>query len=52
MSTGGTDGTSPAEMKVYVNRDDLDFGTVAELPPQQKWDLQENLRGEIEYTTK
>ena len=32
-------------------REDLDFGTVAELAPVQKWDLQENLRGEIEWPT-
>lgn len=48
---GGTDGMAPSEMKAYINRDDLDFGSVADLPPIQKWDLQENLRGEIEYPT-
>jgi hypothetical protein len=42
---------APSEMKAYINRDDLDFGSVADLPPIQKWDLQENLRGEIEYPT-
>ena len=51
VHAGGTDGTAPSEMKAYVNREDLDFGTVADLPPVQKWDLQENLRGEIEYPT-
>ena len=50
--TGGSEGTAPSEMKAYLNRDDLDFGTASELPPQQKWELQENLRGEIEYPTK
>lgn len=39
-------------MKAYLNRDDLDFGTVADMQPLQKWELQENLRGEIEYPTK
>ena len=48
---GGTDGTAPSMMKAYINRDDLDFGMVADLPPLQKWDLQENLRGELEYPT-
>lgn len=50
--TGGTDGTAPAEMKAYINRDDLDFGTVSQLPATQKWTLQENFRGDIEYPTK
>ena len=49
---GGTDGTAPSEMKAYINREDLDFDTVAQLPALQKWTLQENLRGEIEYPTK
>lgn len=49
---GGTDGTAPSEMKAYINREDLDFDTVSHLPALQKWDLQENLRGEIEYPTK
>ncbi|KAK9815492.1 hypothetical protein WJX72_004575 [[Myrmecia] bisecta] len=48
---GGTDGTAPAELKAYVNRDDLDFGLVADMPPVQKWDLQEDGHGQIEYPT-
>lgn len=46
---GGSDGTAPASLKVYINRDDLDFGMVATLPPTQTWDLQENGSGELEY---
>ena len=38
-------------MRAYTNREDLDFSTVAELPPVQQWDLQENLNGNIEYPT-
>ena len=48
---GGSDGTAPAQLKVYTNREDLDFSTVAQLPPVQQWDLQENLNGQIEYHT-
>ncbi|CAL5223627.1 g6169 [Coccomyxa viridis] len=48
---GGSDGTAPAQLKVYTNREDLDFSTVAQLPPVQQWDLQENLNGQIEYPT-
>ncbi|BDA48813.1 PITH domain-containing protein 1 [Coccomyxa sp. Obi] len=48
---GGSDGTAPSQLKAYVNRDDLDFSVVADLPPVQQWDLQENLTGHIEYPT-
>lgn len=33
---------------MFTNRDDLDFGTAADLPPVQRWDLAENLRGDTE----
>lgn len=36
---------------MYTNRDDLDFGAVQELPPVQKWELAENLQGQIELPT-
>ena len=42
---------APAVMRAYTNREDLDFSTMAELPPVQQWDLQENLNGSIEYPT-
>ena len=37
--------------QVYVNRDNLDFSTVAELPAVQEWDLLENTNGQMEYPT-
>ncbi len=37
--------------QVYINRDSLDFSTVAELPAVQEWDLLENLNGHMEYPT-
>lgn len=35
----------------YTNRDDLDFAAVADMPPVQEWDLQDNAAGLIEYPT-
>lgn len=46
---GGPDGASPSKLKVYINRDDLDFATVADLPAVQEWELLENYSGQIEY---
>ena len=48
---GGSDGTAPAQLRAYVNREGLDFSTVADLTPMQQWDLQENLSGQMEYPT-
>ena len=48
---GGVDGTAPSELRVFTNRDDLDFAAVAELTPVQRWDLQENGNGQLEYPT-
>jgi hypothetical protein len=45
---------APAALRAYVNRDDLDFAAVRDLPPTQEWDLQPdgNARGLIEYPTR
>lgn len=49
---GGGDGSAPARMRAFINRDDLDFEAAASLPPTQEWDLQEaNTGGVIEYPT-
>lgn len=48
---GGPDGRAPAKLKVFVNRDDLDFSAVADLAPVQEWDLLENQNGVMEYPT-
>lgn len=48
---GGQNGTAPSKLRVYINRDDLDFSTVSSLPPVQEWDLQDNTAGVIEYPT-
>ena len=36
---------------MFINRDDLDFATVAGMPAVQEWDLLENAAGQIEYPT-
>ena len=48
---GAPDGAAPLRMAAFTNRDDLDFSMMSSLPPVQSWDLQENLRGDIEYPT-
>ncbi|CAM6120120.1 unnamed protein product [Calypogeia fissa] len=49
---GGPDGTSPAKMRAFINRIDIDFSNVQDLTPVQEWDLTENPRGELEYQTR
>ena len=48
---GSGDGSAPAKVKAYVNRDALDFGGVADLAPTQQWDLQETGQASMEYPT-
>lgn len=48
---GGQNGTAPASLKAYINRDDIDFTTVADLAPVQEWELQDNSSGFLEYPT-
>lgn len=48
---GGSDGSSPSRLKVYTNRNDLDFAAVADMAPVQAWDLQENQQASMEYPT-
>jgi hypothetical protein len=35
----------------FINRDDLDFATIANMAPVQEWDLQEANDGSLEYPT-
>lgn len=35
----------------FINRDDLDFATMANMAPIQEWDLQETNDGSLEYPT-
>ena len=49
---GGRDGRYPATMKVFVNREDVDFDNVRHLTPAQEWHLVEDFRGDVDYQTK
>jgi hypothetical protein len=35
----------------FINREDLDFSTIANMQPTQEWDLQELNNGTLEYPT-
>lgn len=48
---GGPAGTSPASVKLFLNRDDLDFGMVQEMQPVQEFTLNEDFAGVLEYPT-
>eukprot|EP00270_Netrium_digitus_P010387 TRINITY_DN3218_c0_g1_i4.p1 TRINITY_DN3218_c0_g1~~TRINITY_DN3218_c0_g1_i4.p1 ORF type:complete len:220 (+),score=13.77 TRINITY_DN3218_c0_g1_i4:163-822(+) len=49
---GGSDGTSPAKMRAFTNREDIDFSLAQDLTPVQEWNLAENLNGHLEYLTR
>ncbi|EPS59316.1 hypothetical protein M569_15492, partial [Genlisea aurea] len=49
---GGSDGTSPAKMRAFINRDGIDFSDAHSMQPVQEWDLVENLQGLLEYQTR
>lgn len=51
LSAGATDGSGPAAMRLFTNREDLDFGMVQSMQPVQEFELVDNPRGEIEYPT-
>ena len=38
-------------MRLFKNREDLDFGMVSDMEPVQAFDVSEDPRGEIEYPT-
>lgn len=48
----GEDGSAPSAMRVFCNRDDLDFSSVQTMPPVQEWELVENQQGLVEYPVK
>ncbi|BBG95103.1 Protein of unknown function D [Prunus dulcis] len=49
---GGADGTSPSKMRVFINRDGIDFSDVQGMQAIQEWDLVENFQGVLEYQTR
>ncbi|GFP88067.1 pith domain-containing protein 1 [Phtheirospermum japonicum] len=49
---GGADGTSPAKMRAFINREGIDFSDAENMQPVQEWELAENLQGVLEYQTR
>ncbi|CAN0447979.1 unnamed protein product [Ectocarpus sp. 12 AP-2014] len=51
--TGGGEGSAPSAMKVFVNRDDIDFGLAQDLPAVQTLEMVRDSGGvEVDYPTK
>ncbi|KAG5113709.1 hypothetical protein JHK82_036978 [Glycine max] len=48
---GGADGTSPSKMRVFINREGIDFSDAQSMQAIQEWDLVENMQGVLEYQT-
>jgi len=46
---GGANSTAPGRLRLFANRDDLDFNNVGEMKPLQEIALVEDPRGEIEW---
>ena len=46
---GGGNGEAPADVRFFVNRDDIDFALAAQLPPTQVFELAEDNSGVIDY---
>ncbi|TXG61935.1 hypothetical protein EZV62_013298 [Acer yangbiense] len=49
---GGADGTSPSKMRVFINREGIDFSDAEGTQAIQEWELVENLQGVLEYQTR
>eukprot|EP00746_Dinoflagellata_sp_MGD_P058175 gnl/MRDRNA2_/MRDRNA2_249472_c0_seq1.p1 gnl/MRDRNA2_/MRDRNA2_249472_c0~~gnl/MRDRNA2_/MRDRNA2_249472_c0_seq1.p1 ORF type:complete len:207 (+),score=44.38 gnl/MRDRNA2_/MRDRNA2_249472_c0_seq1:42-662(+) len=45
---GGDEGTSPSKVRLYINREGLDFSSVADVEPTQELDLIEDFHGAVE----
>lgn len=48
----GEDGSAPSLLRMFINRNDLDFTCVESMEPVQEWELLENHQGLIEYPVK
>ncbi|KAK2661334.1 hypothetical protein Ddye_007867 [Dipteronia dyeriana] len=49
---GGAGGTSPSKMRVFINREGIDFSDAEGTQAIQEWELVENLQGVLEYQTR
>jgi hypothetical protein len=50
-SADGGAAAAPDRLRVFVNREGLDFAEAAGTVPAQEWALQEDPNGVLEYTT-
>jgi len=50
--SGGDQGSSPKQMKIFTNREDIDFSNANEVKPVQEWDLHEDFKAQFEYPTR
>ncbi|KAJ1724699.1 hypothetical protein LPJ53_001060 [Coemansia erecta] len=46
---GGPDDSSPSEVRVFANREDLDFDSIGDAEPTQQWALARGAREPVEY---
>ncbi|KAJ2538588.1 hypothetical protein EV175_006450, partial [Coemansia sp. RSA 1933] len=49
---GPTRQSAPSHVKVFANRDDLDFDTVGQCTPTQEWDLVDQAVEPVEYSVR
>ncbi|CAE8655711.1 unnamed protein product, partial [Polarella glacialis] len=46
---GGDGGCAPSRVKLYINREDLDFTTVGDVEPTQELELAEDFHGAVQH---
>lgn len=49
---GGANGEAPSKVKLFTNREDVDFDLAGDLAPQQEMELAEDFEGAIDYGVK
>ena len=49
---GGSGGSAPSEMRVWINKDDIDFSNVGDVEPLQEWSLNDGGLEALEYPTR
>lgn len=49
---GGPDANGPSKMKVWINREDVDFDSVGGMEPLQEWDCMVDSDEVVEYQTR
>ena len=50
--SGGPEDAAPSRLKVWINRDDIDFAKADDLKPLQEWELAPDPECMIQYPTK